>query len=150
MESVSAFPTMTCAGLLGLAVGYGVGDKGSLAKDDQIQKALRRLAQNIGTPGQKTPPRTEMYFLWSVERVAVLYQLPKIDGKDWYHWGLEILTTYQQGDGHWHMGMGPGSNDLVDTCFALLFLQRANLAQDLTDKLEEMAGLIGGQLGRKD
>ena len=28
----------------------------------------------------------EMYFLWSVERVAMLYDLKTIGGRDWYAW----------------------------------------------------------------
>jgi hypothetical protein len=149
---VSGLPTMTCAGLLGVAVGYGVQKDvkaSDLAKDEVIQKALKRLAQNIGNPGQSQPPRTEMYYLWSVERVGVLYQLAKIDGKDWYRWGLEILLHHQQANGAWVMNQGPGSSELVDTSFALLFLQRANLVQDLTDKLEELATLMGGPPGGK-
>jgi hypothetical protein len=35
--------------------------------------------------------------------------------------------------------VGPHSVYL-DTCFALLFLQRANLARDLSDKLRELLG----------
>jgi hypothetical protein len=150
LNSVSQFPTMTCVGLLGLAVGYGLNkdDKTpiNLAQDETLQKGFKRLAQNLGAPGQhqgKAPPTIEMYFLWSVERVAVMYQLSKIEGKDWYHWGLEILLAHQQQDGKWQMNRGPGNSDIVDTCFALLFLQRANLAQDLTDKLQELAALLG-------
>jgi hypothetical protein len=37
---------------------------------------------------------------------------------------------------------GPGSSPLSDTCFALLFLQRINLAKDLTDKLNEMQAAV--------
>jgi hypothetical protein len=141
--NASPLPTMTCAGLLALAVGYGISDspdqKGP-RNDEAIQKALQRLSQNIGQPTknpQNRPPMTEMYFLWSVERVAVLYHLRKIKDKDWYHWGLEVLLANQQKDGNWGgPGVGERSTEL-DTCFALLFMQRANLAKDLTDKLQE-------------
>jgi hypothetical protein len=145
--SMMRLPTMTAAGLLGLAAGYGLEKdvKGvNMAQDEVLKKAFQRLAKNVGNPGQGgAPPTIEMYFLWSVERVAVLYQLPKIEGKDWYHWGLEILLAHQKDDnGRWHLGQGHGSSDIVDTCFALLFLQRANLAQDLTDKIQEMAAML--------
>jgi hypothetical protein len=142
---VSEYPTMTAAGLLGLAVGYGLDSErkrgGNMASDETLQKGLDRLAQGIGTPGASgsVPPAVETYFLWSVERVGVLYQLAKISGKDWYHWGMEILLHHQnQTDGSWHMGVGHGASTIVDTCFALLFLQRANLVKDLTDKLQEL------------
>jgi hypothetical protein len=145
---VSEYPTMTAAGLLGIAVGYGLdSDRKSsdLAEDNVLQRGLKRLAQNIGThdESQGRPAPVELYFLWSVERVAVLYQLPKVDGKDWYRWGLQILLAHQYGDGKWLMNKGHGSSDIVDTCFALLFLQRANLAKDLTDKIQQLAEALG-------
>jgi hypothetical protein len=134
-------PTMTAAGLLGLAVGYGLDNdsktKLNMADDAVLQNGLKRLAQSIGQPGEKAPNPPTMYFLWSVERVAVLYQQAKIDGKDWFHWGVEILETTQHEDGHWHLG-GVGAFDIPDTCFALLFLQQANLIKDLTDKLQQL------------
>jgi hypothetical protein len=34
-----------------------------------------------------------------------------------------------------------GHNDVLDTCFVLLFLKRANLAEDLTEKLQMLAAL---------
>jgi hypothetical protein len=154
-QEVAAFPTMTAAGLLAMAIGYGLDaeSKANRATDDAIVKlGMRHLATAIGEPGRnsKRPAKADMYFLWSVERVAVLFQLSKIDGKDWYRWGLEILDAYQQPDGHWFLNMGPaGSSDIVDTCFALLFLHRANLAADLTDKIQEIAALLGLQQ-RKD
>jgi hypothetical protein len=37
------------------------------------------------------------------------------------------------------MGGGHGSTQVLDTCFAILFLHRVNLAKDLTDKLNEQA-----------
>ena len=89
-----------------------------------------------------------MYFLWSVERVAVLYHLAKIDGKDWYRWGMQVLLSYQNAEGGWSVG-GVGANELSNTSFALLFLQRANLVQDLTDKLEELEAALGLGQGKK-
>jgi hypothetical protein len=60
-------------------------------------------------------------------------------GKDWYRWGAEILCASQQTSGSWHNGRYNGSDQTLDTCLALLFLRRANLAQDLTRKLELLA-----------
>jgi hypothetical protein len=71
------------------------------------------------------------YFLWSMERVAVALDLATIGKKDWYGWGAEILLTNQQLDGSW-----AGHPSGADTCFALLFLKRANLARDLTAELK--------------
>ena len=65
----------------------------------------------------------------------MLYNLRKINDKDWYPWGAEMLVDQQQQDGSWANGGYPGAMPTADSCFALLFLKRANLAKDLTDKL---------------
>jgi hypothetical protein len=154
-------PTMTCAGLLGLAVVHGAigeaklrtekpkegdrpkeGDKSAKlpdpTRDHAVHAGLVALGSTIGHPvgkkkGVPVPHLAQggkvYYFLWSLERVAVAYGLKTIGGKDWYEWGAEILIGNQQADGSWQgefSGMG------ADTCFALLFLRRANLARDLT------------------
>jgi hypothetical protein len=188
------FDSMTCAGLLGLAVGRGL-DKSAdggrdLGKDPQVEKALLFLGHRIGlkelritkeetdrarkelkelqarlssakaeeqpaliqrmkelqyalSPNVNSQGKTihasawgDLYFLWSVERVAVVYGLRTIGGKDWYAWGSEILVARQVSDGSWHDAFaGP-----VDTCFALLFLKRVNVAQDLTKVLQGLGG----------
>ncbi|MCI0458718.1 MAG: hypothetical protein L0Z62_17305 [Gemmataceae bacterium] len=144
---VKEYPTMTCAGLLGLAVSFDV-DKEHRAKgirpteDPAVQKALKHLAQTIGEPGRGKPQPAYLYYLWSLERVGVLYQLKTLEDRKWYEWGVEILHTYQRPDGSWMHG-GLAAMETSDTCFAILFLQRANLAQDLTDKLEELNALPG-------
>jgi len=73
----------------------------------------------------------DLYYLWSLERVAVTYNLRTIGGKDWYAWGAPIILANQQADGSWSDRF-PG---VPDTCFALLFLNRANVVQDLTRNL---------------
>lgn len=76
----------------------------------------------------------DLYFLWSVERVGMIYDLTMIGGRDWYAWGSEIILANQRPDGSWRDRF-PG---VPDTCFALLFLRRANVAKDLTDKLKNL------------
>jgi hypothetical protein len=148
--------SMACAGLIGLAVGRGVtkavksnGTKKpaagkALAQDPQVVAAFKYLGNTIGKkPLAKTgTPRMgmiinarawgDLYFFWSLERVGVIYNVAKIGGKDWYDWGSEILVQAQEKDGSWREAY-PG---LVDTSFALLFLKRVNVVQDLTTKLQ--------------
>ncbi len=81
---------------------------------------------------------TDMYFLWSIERVAVLFQLPKIGEKDWFRWGFTMLRKNQDSQGFWLANQGVGRGHYPDTCFALLFLKRVNLVKDLTDKINEL------------
>jgi hypothetical protein len=137
-------PTMTCAGLLGLAVGHGLKEKGSgvrpLSQDPAIRKAFAVLRDHIQASRKDGRP-LDSYYLWSVQRVAVLYQLKTLDGEDWYRWGMDRLLAKQDSEGGgWDLRIGHTS-PIVDTCFALLFLQRANLSEDLTDKLRELQAL---------
>jgi hypothetical protein len=133
--------TMTCVGLLALAMGRGAvaGDAAQdKLEDPAIQNGLHALGRSVGSPSADAAaklPMQNLYFLWSVERVAVLYNLPTIGGKDWYGWGAQILLSNQQADGNWTGGQYTGASDHTDTCFALLFLKRSNLVQDLTENL---------------
>ncbi len=135
--------TMTCVGLLGLAMGHGAlpeagKDKGGKLESPQIAAGLRALGGHVGTPlpdPDARPPMRNLYLLWSVERVAVLYDLKTIGGKDWYRWGAQVLVANQQPAGHWAGGQYHGSAAHTDTCFALLFLKRSNLVPDLTENL---------------
>ena len=145
-----ATATMTCAGLLGLALGYATtaeqkevvvrsgkppadGDAGgdggdapaaqkSLLDDKQVKLGEEFLGRQIGATD--IPHLT--YFLWGLERVAMAYGWDeKIAGKDWYGWGSDLLLQAQQPNGSWSMDglFGPSG----DTAFALLFLSKANL-----------------------
>jgi hypothetical protein len=169
--------TMTCAGLLGLGLGHGAatlktkeknpkaGPATNPDKDRAIKKGLVALGTTIGEPtggkwdkvplfrdkGQKGG-RT-YYYLWSLERVAMAYGLDRIGTKDWYSWGAEILVANQGDDGSW---IGSYYEGNADTCFALLFLGRSNLAPDLTaflkgriKKAGETALTAGGVGGDK-
>jgi hypothetical protein len=138
---------MTCVGLIGLAIGHrqvqearGEGAAGVGARDQQLVRGFVALSNFIGRPLAELGPgavlrQPNLYFLWSVERVGVLYGVPKIGGKDWYRWGAQVLVANQQGEGNWTGGLYHGNNPVLDTCFALLFLKRANLTLDLTEQL---------------
>jgi serine/threonine protein kinase len=136
-RTASPWPTMTCAGLTGLAVAHGTKrdtkDRNPL-QDQAIQRGLKMLGREIDRP--KENRQADLYYLWSLERVAVLFQLPEIAGKDWFSWGRSILLPRQQADGSWRDGGFYGSSPVTNTCFALLFLKQANLAYDLSAKLQ--------------
>jgi hypothetical protein len=163
--------SMTCAGLLALAMSHGVAVETTQradpkspaarlpiepAKDLAIRNALLALGSVIGTAKDQSSPKGGVvlnkgyYFLWSLERVGVAYNLNTIGNKDWYAWGSDILLSSQRPDGTWRGEEGPE----IDTCFALLFLRRANLARDLSAALKGMTdpgqvtlkvGGVGGQ-----
>ncbi|HYV34405.1 MAG TPA: hypothetical protein VE988_01800 [Gemmataceae bacterium] len=141
-------PSMTCVGLLGIALGKGSTAELSLrgAKpdpkktkpvpiDDQVRRGINALhLDSYQLQGKQWPGDLSLYFVWSVERIGVLYDLTHVGGnQDWYKWGVGVLLPTQQNDGRWDTASYHGANAIHDTCFALLFLKRVNLAQDLTD-----------------
>jgi hypothetical protein len=105
--------------------------------DRRILNGFVALNKLVGEPAGRTEGivQHDLYFLWSMERVAVLYDLPTVGHKDWYRWGAEMLVANQQPEGNWEKGGYHGNHPTIDTCLALLFLKRANLVADLTTRL---------------
>jgi hypothetical protein len=145
--------SMTTVGLLGLAVRDGLRpekDAPAGTPDPQILKGFAAVSQLIGVPavvpeaGLTGPlSNRDLYYLWSLERVAMLYDLPLIGGKDWYRWGADILLSNQTPTG----AFGPlerraGGESTINTSFALLFLKRSHLLRDLTAKLPCKAEVV--------
>lgn len=163
-------PTMTCAGLVALAAERGMtiqrsqvtpagggnargrqdGPPRDLAadkKDPVVRAALGYLADQLRQDRieAQSKPIAGLYFYWSLERVGMIYGLAKIQDVDWYSWGVDRLLHTQRRDGGW------GSRDCVDTAFAILFLARANVAEDLTHALDGWAqGRAQAHPGQKD
>jgi hypothetical protein len=144
--------SMTCAGLVTLAAGQGSRagrsdktDGAAPVKDEQIDRGLSYLGKRLGqlkpVPGMQTLTDADgmgmLYLMWSIERVGVLCDLDTIGGHNWYAWGSEILLQWQRADGRWEVSDGAA----VDTCFALLFLKRVNVAVDLTKALQGLGGV---------
>jgi hypothetical protein len=145
---------MTCAGLMGLAIGAGVVRDRQLKtapdakgkppvlrdplSDPVVQAALNfvgeQLVRAVAQGLQGVP--LDYYFVWSVERVGVTYSLTVIGGHKWHDLGAKCLIRHQRQDGTWSNDYGP----LVDTCFALMFLKKANLARDLSATLLKKPG----------
>ena len=137
-------PAMTCAGLIGLAVGHGAAvevakEKRGVKvinpdKDMNMQAGFMHLGAilqeyaQVRVMGDNANDRG-FYFLWSLERVGEIYGVNTIGRKDWYAWGSTVLLNSQRQDGGWYGKFYSGG---VDTCFALLFLVRANVAKDLS------------------
>jgi hypothetical protein len=152
------FPSksMICVGLMGLAIGHGLTPALSKTKpveieDDILIHGLAALYKEIGFPsGQMNKPvpipkmRYLLYFLWSVERTAMLYNLQTIADKEWYRWGAEIIISSQMEGGEWQVDCGP----IVDTSFALLFLKRSHPMKDLTPKLRFTAKELNEGIAR--
>ncbi len=130
-------------GLVALAIDLGLTNEASPDKhraattDPDVRKALAWVGKQIGQPTGRWEKHAlfDTLWLWSIERVAMLYNLRKIDGKEWYPWGAEILVANQQADGGWPGTWANEGHRDVSTSLALLFLARANLTRDITAKL---------------
>jgi len=62
------------------------------------------------------------YYLYALERVGVLIPTRFVGLHDWYLEGTKEVLKRQKKNGAW-----VETNNLVDTCFALLFLRRATI-----------------------
>ncbi len=174
-------PGMTCAGLLGIGLAYGAWNETALqtdpkkepgrpgappvkaqdpSKDRSVIAAFHlvgAIVDSMARFGDK-PPRLDgrngrmYYFLWSMERVAVAYGVDTIGKTNWYDFASSLLLANQDLDGSWNGEFRDGP----DTCFALLVLRRANLAQDLSRALKTQmkdgmqSALRQGGLGGSD
>jgi hypothetical protein len=147
-------PQMTCVGLMGVAMGHGAAQElraglkpgeplpedapRPVIADPVLETGLRALARYVGQPGED-PGKFEggLYYLWSLERVAMLCNLKTIGGKDWYRWAAGLIMTRQTKQGGWQVEGYPGAGPTIDTCFALLVLRRTNFVRDLTSGLQQ-------------
>jgi len=144
----NATPTMTCAGLVGIAVpqgangraerpGGGVARRRAAAADPIARRALGALGVVLRNADQNPAAavNSDLYFFWSLERVAVIYDVKEIGGVDWYRWGSRRLLQGQLPNGEWR-GTSSSKNwpfeQAIGTSFGILFLSRANVAEDLT------------------
>jgi len=168
VNASSVTPTMTCAGLVGLATHRGAEQqrvasessrsrssgpgqagqgrpRGVAAEDPIAKQALEALGKELRRANDDwtASVNTDLYFFWSLERVGVIYDIREIGGVDWYQWGSKRLIAKQLADGQWS-GMGSKGwvfDANVGTSFALLFLSRANVAADLTDQVGSGGGV---------
>ncbi len=126
---------MSCAGLMGLAIAASrpsLAERqtarargAALAADPKFIKALKAVSRDA----RRTGPDTEIYYLWSLERVCVALGLLSLDGFDWYAHGARILVDRQENDGGWRNDRWGGR--FPGTSLALLFLRKANLAFEI-------------------
>jgi VWFA-related protein len=126
--------SMTCAGLMGLAI---AASRPSLAERQTARARGAALAADpafiaalkaVGQDARQASLQSDIYYLWSLERVCVALGLRSLDGFDWYAHGARILIDRQAEDGGWpHDQWGR----LPLTSLALLFLRKANLAFEI-------------------
>jgi hypothetical protein len=119
----------------------GVAPTGNAARDIAIDRGFQALgAYLVGSMQQgglvaATPAlgNRDLYFLWCLERVGVIFGKERIGGVDWYDAGANALVATQAGDGSWGIPSYPQG---VNTSFAVLFLSKSNVVRDLSSKIQ--------------
>lgn len=130
------YASMTCAGLTSLIIceselfaAKKLDDKLRENIDRAKKQGLAWLQENFSmrsnVPAAHFFVKFYLYYLYSLERVGVLYGIRKFGDHDWYHEGAVILINAQREDGTWAMSIL--DLPLSDTAFALLFLKKATL-----------------------
>lgn len=120
--------------------------KASIAKvDEAIVKGLDWLTQNFTI---RQANRFRIYYLYTLERLTALADLPTIGDHDWYAEGAEYLLEIQRPDGAWSVETG----ELPDTAFSVLFLIRATnkMLDRKTQPRRVGTGLLAGGRGLPD
>ena len=148
--------SMTCVGLLALAIGHVVDPEVGVPpeKDPKVLGGFTWLSKHIGAPtgtAENKPPVKNiggLYYMWAMERIAVVYDVGKLDKKDWYQWGAEVLLCHQKDDGSWADGGYHGEHEVLNTGFALLFLKRANLTPDLSRRFTVDASALTAKVSK--
>lgn len=110
---------------------------GNEAALNRAFNALGRVLATTKAQGRLVAPTSahgeqDLYFLWCVERVGVIFGRDRIGGLDWYEEGADALVRLQSGDGSWNLNGYPA---FVNTSFAVLFLSKSNVVRDLSSKI---------------
>ena len=102
-------------------------------------------------PINTTTPH-KAYYYYSLERMAALANVTKINDRDWYNECAEALLASQKPDGSWEMTEHGGPQN--DTCFCVLFLTRSTgkilKRTQITNEPPVGGGLLSGGRGLPD
>ena len=132
----SSYGAMT-AGAIGALVIYDYALAQSWMRDPAVVSGLNWLNGNFAvdknpgasTCGPQPAPAERMekgrfYYLYALERAAMLYGIEKLGRHRWYAEGAANLLVSQNADGSWPKDFIP-SDEVWNTCFAILFLKHA-------------------------
>lgn len=91
--------------------------------DQAIRDGAAWLSKHFTVTQNPNRDMYQYYFLYGMERAGVLSLCDSWGEHNWYEKGSEYLLKEQQGTGSWPAR--DAQSELVDTCFAILFLCRA-------------------------
>jgi hypothetical protein len=137
-ELAPMYGSMTAAGITGLAICQAALDDHKTVKRPKLQSDATR-ARNDGFAWLSRhmtmryhggdidrQPRWFYYYLYSIERAALLSGVALLADRDWYFEGAMVLIHSQQPDGHWpaelHWDQG-----IERDAMAILFLKQSTM-----------------------
>ena len=129
------YGSMTAGGVGSLAIcDYILGRNPK--KDRELACGMEWLAKNFSVayhPGpyehagmEENSQHQYYYYLYALERAAILTGTEQIGGFAWYPKASQALIDAQRPDGSWKAASG--GSELTDTCFAVLTLRKATRA----------------------
>ena len=133
--------SMTTAGISSLAICHDAlsNPRRLPIYSAQLSNRVRRAVQDgfawldihftVARNPPSNAPAWHYYYLYGLERAAILAGRVLIGEHDWYLTGARYLVGKQREDGRWSTGALGGkefeASDAIDTAWAILFLQKA-------------------------
>jgi hypothetical protein len=102
--------------------------------DRAVNDGIAWLGSNWSVTTNPGNRSYHLMYLYGLERVGDLKRVALLAGHDWYTEGAEHLVSIQAADGSWNTRSTHPPQDTLDTCFALLFLDRASFVAAVTGK----------------
>ena len=105
--------------------------------DGAIDRGLANLGKHYDPAknvGEKARGGYHFCYLYAVERVGALAKRHLLGKQDWYRTGATQLLAWQAPGGQWRDRTCMAPEEVLGTCFALLFLKRATAAAVVTGK----------------
>lgn len=145
----SGYGSMSGAGLSSASVAREALRRAGKLDKEADEKTRRMILDGVAwwmanwTPARN--PKSSAwyyYYLYSVEKAMETAGVEKLGAHDWWREGCQTLLALEdpKGKGRWNVA---GSDDLEDTSFALLFLNRATLPATIV--AEDQVRMATGQ-----
>jgi hypothetical protein len=139
-----AFGSMTSAGLSGMLLAraglqeQATSSRGLLRRlDGAIHDGFGWLGGNLSlriNPGfAERADNHWTYWLYCLERCCELFEVTRLQGRDWYYEGALQLLAAQNPDGSFRGGHA-STLRIDSTCFAILFLSKASAIAPITGR----------------
>jgi hypothetical protein len=139
-EDAPVMGSMTCAGITGLAIAQAALRDLDLKRFKLQSEATAARNAGFGWLAQNFTARCHpgsierqqhwiFYYLYGLERAALLSNIALIQGRDWYFEGAMVLVGTQGSDGSWpsELMTDLGDESIERTAMAVLFLKKGTV-----------------------